>query len=299
MPRQEVSKLLERPRFAFPTTAIFFLNLAAWLASTYAGMYLNAPLTLCIAINAMASFGMFTVTHEAVHKAVSTIRWINNLFGRSSAVFLGPLGEFGAFRFVHLEHHKYTNVEGKDPDLWSGKGPSLLLPLRWATQPYCYLYAYLSKITKRPIMEVLELLATLGLVWGISAYVIKSGYGVEWLVYYFLPSQLAIVVLGGTFDYLPHHYHTTTIDQDKFKTTALVTSAIWPTLTQPLLNAVLYYQTYHVIHHLYPTVPFYQYSSMYRLKKQELEEHHVPERKLFYYLHTTTYKQVEKEEKTE
>lgn len=49
------------------------------------------------------------------HRAISTRRhrWVNEAIGHVSAlVFLAP---FEGFRHIHLQHHKHTNVEGKDP----------------------------------------------------------------------------------------------------------------------------------------------------------------------------------------
>ena len=57
---------------------------------------------------------------------------MNYLIGTISSVFLGPSVTFTAVRHIHLQHHKHTNVEGKDPDLFASSGPLFFLPFKWA-----------------------------------------------------------------------------------------------------------------------------------------------------------------------
>lgn len=45
---------------------------------------------------------------------------------------------FAAFKRMHLLHHKHTNDEHLDPDVWAAKGPFYLLPLRWITVELSY-----------------------------------------------------------------------------------------------------------------------------------------------------------------
>ena len=49
---------------------------------------------------------------------------------------------FAAFKRMHLLHHKHTNDESLDPDVWAAKGPRLLLPLRWITVELSYYSMY-------------------------------------------------------------------------------------------------------------------------------------------------------------
>ena len=141
---------------------------------------ISLPWPICALLSAAASFAMFTVLHDAIHGSISKYGLVNEVFGRASIVFLGPLAGpfYRGFRLIHLTHHKRTNGvyqhslpnslfviayyvrnfyqdPKEDPDYWSKgtSGPSLLL--RWATQDISYLYDFLPRIlrNKREIVD--------------------------------------------------------------------------------------------------------------------------------------------------
>lgn len=79
----------------------------------------------------------------------------------------------------------------------------------------------------------------------------------------FIPSRVASVILAYTFDYLPHKPHR---ELNKWKATHVVTlwgDKAWP-LTVPFLC-----QNYHVIHHHYPYIPFYNYPKTWESMKEK------------------------------
>ena len=46
---------------------------------------------------------------------------------------LSPVPFFRMFRYIHMQHHRFTNDGERDPDHYAGRGSKWLLPLRWAT----------------------------------------------------------------------------------------------------------------------------------------------------------------------
>ncbi|KAL6069560.1 Delta(12)-fatty acid dehydrogenase [Balamuthia mandrillaris] len=239
---------------------------------------------LCLILSSVASFGMFTVLHDSAHRSVSQVRFLNDLFGSLSMMFLGPFVSFDAFRWVHLRHHKYTNDPQKDPDMWASRGSGALagvvLPLKWASPEIHYYYSYLPILfTQRPKSEILTTVGTIFALVSMTVTLSSMGYFSPLFQFWILPSRIAIFFLAFSFDYLPHQPHSVTNDEDRFRTTFYLSSA---GLIRPFLSLVMLYQNYHVIHHLYPLVPFYRYKQMWHYKKDSLiYDKDVPFRRLF------------------
>ena len=121
------------PPLAWPTLLLFAACVAAWSLALCGGAALGWPLALTLPVQAAAAFAVFTPLHDATHGAAAHgHRALNNAVGRIAGLILAA--PYMAFRFVHLEHHKHTNDPEKDPDMWSGTGPAILMPLRWLSQ---------------------------------------------------------------------------------------------------------------------------------------------------------------------
>ena len=64
---------------------------------------------------------LFTLQHECTHKTPFASLAINEWTGRIIGVLI--LQPFEWFRYLHLAHHRYTNIPGKDPELTAGGKP--------------------------------------------------------------------------------------------------------------------------------------------------------------------------------
>ena len=71
-----------------------------------------------------------------------------------------------------------------------------------------------------------------------------------------LPSRLAIATLAFAFDWLPHRPHVVTAREDRMRATLIIEGRLWCWLT--------FGQSLHLVHHLYPGVPFYRYATVWR-----------------------------------
>ena len=266
MPNPDIDfdKLARRPDIAWPTLALFAIALLFWVSSTASAIAGLIPAGLAIAINAVAAFWMFTVFHDASHNALGRNQKLNDGIGRLAILFLSPLPIFRAFRFIHMQHHRFAN-EGrdKDPDGWCGGGRWWTLPFRWATLDLYYYWFYLPRLKGRPAGERRETL--LSIVFGISVMtvLIAAGLGMELLLYWLIPARLAIFWLALAFDYLPHHPHGVAERDNPWKATSNRVGMEW------LLTPLLLYQNYHLVHHLYPRAPFYRYIRLWRAREPE------------------------------
>jgi fatty acid desaturase len=90
-----------------------------------------------------------------------------------------------------------------------------------------------------------------------------------WLEYYlllfFIPTRITVLGLALAFDFLPHYPHQAQCEDAPFRCTSNRVGMEW------LLTPVLLYQNYHLVHHLYPTVPFYRYISIWRARQRHHE----------------------------
>jgi fatty acid desaturase len=87
------------------------------------------------------------------------------------------------------------------------------------------------------------------------------GQGNNVFLLWWLPAQIGALILQVWFVWLPHHDFTET---SRYRNTRI---RGWWGSTIMLLG-----QDHHLIHHLYPRVPFYNYRRLYRDIKVSLED---------------------------
>ena len=242
------------PVIAWPTLVLMLGAIALWSGSAVALLAGLWPWWVSTVISAVASYLLFTVAHDAAHNAVSSDRTLNKWMGRISTPFFAPHAGLSAWRFIHMQHHRFTNHhDGSDPDAYTMAGPGWQRVFRLLTLDLYYMVFYLPKLSGRPRAEKMELATQWVLVGSITAAAIATGHGVQILVLYYLPCRLSILFLGWAFDYLPHHGLHHTPSEDRLKTTRNRVGI------ERLLTPALLYQNYHLVHHLHPVMPFYRY----------------------------------------
>ena len=247
------------PAVAWPTLALLVVAVGLWVASTVAYLEGASPWWLTIPVNAIASYLAFTVSHDAAHHAASSGSRLNPLMGRIATPLFAPHAAFPTWRYIHMQHHRFTNDSGgDDPDHFTMAGPAWQRPLRWLTVDLYYLVFYIPRIGTRPRGERVESLVTLGAFVTLIAVAIVTGHFVDLLVVLLIPCRLAILYLAWAFDYLPHNGLHETPSGDKLKTTR--NRVGWERLATPMLL----YQNYHLVHHLHPLIPFYRYIAVWR-----------------------------------
>ncbi len=252
--------LLRTPANAWPTQLLAALASALLIFSIGGALGGSIALEVSFAMSVVAAVVAFTPMHDASHRSVSKARFVNELVGRICATVLAS--PFLAFRYAHLEHHKHTNHHHLDPDYYSGKGPRVLLPLRWLTQDLHY-YVIIAGAWKKLSRSVkVEVTLNLLLLLGVFSCFLAEGKGLTLLLAWILPVRLAIGLLSFSFDYLPHRPHATTSKENRFKATRVIEG--------PGLTLLFLYQNYHLIHHLYPGVPFYRYRKVFDSQQKQL-----------------------------
>lgn len=261
--QQALSALLkDHPTIAWPTVIMAMFTAGGWATVVYLGFVGLLPIPAAGVAAAFLAYWAFTPVHDATHRSLSKNKILNDGLGWLCGVPL--LSPFSAFRYMHLTHHKYTNDPERDPDYWSGGGHKWTLLLRWLTQDFHYYYIAL-KVTRQQSLG--WVVATWTGTIAINApviYLLVQGYVLETVCLILVPTRIAVAFLAATFDWLPHDPHEVESRSDRFRATSI--------LIDPWLTPLFLFQNYHLIHHLYPAVPFYRYAQVWRLEKERLIE---------------------------
>lgn len=240
-----------------PTFWLFVVAMGA-LASGVAGyLFGQLPAAVTIAINATAIYLLFTVMHDSMHRTAHESRLINDLLGRLSALPLTvtmPL-----FRAVHYEHHSHTNDPERDPDLIVNRGP------RWALPFWClaivveYRRHYFGRRMWRDRSDLIEAIAMECLLLGAIVVAAATGTFGTIAIVWLGPALIAVAVLALCFDFLPHYPYNS---RERYLDTRIYPGRV--------LNALLLGQNYHLVHHLWTTIPWYRYQRVFGEIEHEL-----------------------------
>lgn len=256
------------PRVAWPTLGLLVFGLAAWTATAALHLAGTLPWWAAIAVNGVIGYwAFFTVFHEASHRTASSIEGVNVWLGRIASFMLVPYAPFPTLRFIHMQHHRFTGVEGEDPDYHASQASGWRAPLRWAVLDIGYWAYYVSRLRTRPASEKRELVAVPLLFAGVVAACATTGHLVDLLVLVILPSRLAVLQIGAVFDWLPHHGLRSGADGDQFAATRNRIGL------ERILTPLMLYHNYHLVHHLHPVIPFNRYIAVWRRHEDEYLEH--------------------------
>lgn len=250
------------PTLALPTVTLFVAGWIAFAASSTGYVQGWLPAGATIAINAVVTFVMFTVSHDAIHYAISSTRWVNGIVGRLAFLLVVPVISFPTYAFIHITHHRYANDDENDPDAWATHSRWWQMPLRWPFPELPYGSFILRTLRSRPKPEVAETLGLLTLCGCALILAISTGHLWTLAVVFLIPQRIGLVVLVWWFDWLPHHGLADTQRSNRYGATRARVGMEW--LYTPLMLS----QNYHLVHHLHPSVPFYRYRKTWRRNEE-------------------------------
>lgn len=263
--------LSEANRFAWPT---FWLGVGTIAAITIAsGLALVGiiPLWLGGLINFCGFCAGYTVGHEIVHNNLTGNRrdlaWLNTFF--ATIFFSVPFHSFTMHKFLHLQHHAHTNHAKKDPDVWINGRNVFELLFKLATHYPHYQYHAIVATRGTPnrraflfrsmTEQIIPAMIAIGFM--------LSGYVLEVAILWLAPAILIYPVLALILDWVPHHNLP---PGEALESTRLLGSPRG--ILGTAFNWLYLFQNYHLIHHLYPRVPFYQYANVYHRGEKPLRK---------------------------
>ncbi|WP_347338270.1 beta-carotene hydroxylase [Synechocystis sp. FACHB-383] len=238
-----------------PNVAMFGIAILLMLANIFGYWQWGLPHWLCFCCSVLALHLSGTVIHDASHNAAHRNTIVNAVLGHGSALMLGFA--FPVFTRVHLQHHANVNDPENDPDHFvSTGGPLFLIAARFFYHEIFFFKRQLWR--KYELLEwflsrlVLFTIVFLGIHYGFIGFVMN---------YWFVPALIVGIALGLFFDYLPHRPFQ---ERNRWKN-----ARVYPS---PILNWLIFGQNYHLIHHLWPSIPWYHYQNTYHITKPILDE---------------------------
>jgi fatty acid desaturase len=238
------------------------VGLAALIMAGVPGWWL-----LCPVLGVVLVF-LFTLEHEATHQTPFANLALNECVGRVCGVIL--LLPFLWFRYFHLAHHRWTNIDGKDPELEGGK------PAGWR--------GWLWHVSGLPYW-----IAGGRLVWGLARGRVRAGYlpegamarmqaeargmlvvyalalGSLWVTDVLIWVWVVPVLLGQPVLrlYLLAEHGDCPRVADMFQNTRT-------TLTNRVVRFLAWNMPYHTEHHVAPQVPFHRLPALHARMRDEL-----------------------------
>lgn len=256
------------PTVAWPTLLFAAILLPLHLALLGLGIADKVSLWLLTLPLGITSYAHYTLIHESIHGNIVRSRRfapVNAALGWWGGLLLGT--SWPLLRRTHLAHHAHTNGAG-DPDtfvhgslarlfalaLLSVGANIVPLPvtarlLGWAKVELGYLdcHQVMSRREWRTHVAVHTLMCVA--VWS----AVGTGHAGAVFALYVLPATIGRLLIGIFLSWIPHHPFDAS---DRYKASRIIPSR--------LLAVLCIGHNMHLIHHLWPRVPFYNYARLYR-----------------------------------
>jgi beta-carotene hydroxylase len=255
---------------AWPTVFVSLGSLAGLAVSSAAALAGLWPMWVAMLVNGYLLLMQFMAVHDGIHEAISgdnrRYKWLNDLLAWIGGI--ATLIPYRGYDVMHLVHHRYTNDFERDPDTWcAGRNP-LVLIVRFFTQTPHYVWVmtrmgmWRDRARRREyfIAGAHHLTA-----WTLVAVGFVYGWGWEILMLWIFPTFLNVALIGLVFNYLPHRPH---LSQERYKDSGVF---LLPRAIHRLVSVLDMYQTYHLIHHLFPRIPFYRIGAAFHEMRPVLE----------------------------
>ena len=207
--------------------------------------------------------GICLFAHEGVHGTIHKNTWINNFIGSVSGYIV--LQSLAGYRVLHLKHHKYLNREG-DPGLLKTyvSNKFLIAAMEWGYLVFGYI-AFLSIIpyqgfkqgTKKDRLLIAKDLVFIILFLYSILFLLQSSWFIHgWLIpMVFVHFMMNIRGMSQHLMLEDHH--------DPYKGARTIKA-------HPIVEFFLCNENYHIEHHLFPSIPWYNLKKVHAVIEKNL-----------------------------
>jgi vanillate O-demethylase ferredoxin subunit len=262
------------PLFASQTIGLLVAVFVALASSSYGYTRGLVPWFVVIPLNGAMIYVSFTILHDATHRTVSCSRLLNDGLGTLAALPLIPGITTRIYRYLHLEHHRYTGDARRDPDELFVSAHPLLLPFALAAPDVVWSIWYIRHWSRRPEGERREFIGNLSF-YGLWHVVwLLSPWASEFVVFWMIPQRIGLSLVTYFFARIQHP-EGALWEREPFQCTVIVKS-------NRLQRYLMLAQTEHNVHHYLPSVPFYRYHAAREAGRHLFERQHIRERGFFW-----------------
>jgi beta-carotene hydroxylase len=256
---------------AWPTVFLGIADIAAFVLVLYLAISGAIPLWLGMVLNSFVLYACQTPLHDAIHGAINgrdkRWTWLNNLIGGACGFIL--MHEFKMFRHLHTLHHTEVNDPrgGGDPDTWVFGGNIFSVLLRCLTTPLRYHYYFFRYVLPRKenFAVTMHIVLMYNIIYGIAFWLSVAGYWREVLMLWLIPHFIATAMIIFFFGYLVHDEKAL----ERFRDSKVL---FFRGRLANIIDHLWFFQDFHLIHHLYPRVPYYRYRKLFNELRPVLEK---------------------------
>lgn len=257
-------QLKQRPVVAWPTVIIMVFCFSAIVAVWYYCLTGRMSLFVGCIINSLANYLLFSPIHDSMHQAVMKKTEYNKVVLAMSVFPSLPFSTGQFLRMMHMQHHRFLNDE-LDPDHEVSKNwrNAFFVWMLWGFKYYTF---YLKHKNELPNFNKKLLIYDNYIIIAVVAplfFIIPAEMFFLWLI----PTLAMSWLICATFMFLPHYPHDVKFQDDPYQSTSTRMGYEW------LMSPLLVGQNYHLIHHLYPTVPFYRYRKIWKANYSNFMSH--------------------------
>ena len=238
-----------------------FTNTTVWLALWPLVLLDLLPLWAAFPIAVLNVALAYLPSHDAQHSIIARkgqrLRWLNELLGYYSLIPLAT--SFRVLRHTHFEHHNHTNDPALDPDYDVH-----------ARSVGHFLRKHVGRPNNGAYLPTLARLGRKDLIVEAVAYQVGFlvllfagawlGYAIEVALLWWLPRHLALLHIQYYLSWMPHHPGVETGRYRDTRAFRSVLGNLWSMGMQ-----------FHIVHHLYPTIPLMKTPAAYWDLKPILE----------------------------
>jgi fatty acid desaturase len=224
---------------------------------------------LLIVVQGVLIVFLFTLAHEATHLTPFKTRWLNEAAGHFCGFLL--ILPFYWFRPFHMAHHRWTNLQGQDPEMDAPK-PETFTGWLWHISGFPFWGAmiallfrlvrgveapdYLGKRTKPKAEKEARIMLVLYI-----AIAVFSVFDPVLIWVWIIP---AIVGQPALRLYLMAEHGDCQQVTDMFANTRTV-------FTTRIMRFLAWNMPYHTEHHVWPQVPFHQLPALHLEMREHLQ----------------------------
>lgn len=240
------------------------LHMVLWLALVMVALSLRESpwIIVCTLLLGNQLHAITILQHDCGHGSGYRSAAANLWVGRFLAWFI--FMPFTTFTYIHKRHHAFLGQPGKDPDEWFYAAGARWVFMREILFLPRFVYQSLgARLPERIRHQVRRELIFNTLSWAVAIW-LSLHFGLAfWFLMTFIVPMLLLATVINPISRGYEHFPMSQIPAHKPERLDLRANTV--TVTSRLLGFMWANITFHVEHHVYPTVPFYLLPDLHEL----------------------------------